>query len=323
MIRPAIALTALFSMAGTPLPAQSGSARDSVLHFTNGAMTLEGTLTLPMGTGPWPAAVIIAGSGPTDRDGNSPAGVSTDMYRMLARGLGELGIASLRYDKRGLPSSRGTMDMATTTMAEFAGDAAAAARLLAARADVGPVAFIGHSEGGALAMLAAGAGAPVAGLVLVSAAGRDVTTILHEQLGRQFPPAMVAKFDTAWSAFLRGDSTASPLPGLESLFLPWNRPFLRSWQALQPVDLLRGIFLPALVLQGETDVQTTTADARALTSARAGVQLVLLPGVNHVLKLASGSTIAEQMTSYTDRTLPLAPGVVPAITDFVRTLRRP
>jgi pimeloyl-ACP methyl ester carboxylesterase len=316
----AAALAVLFLPAFPP-PAQNGAVRDSVLHFTSGAMTLEGTLTLPAGSGPWPAAVIIAGSGPTDRNGNSPAGIATDMYQLLALGLADRGIASLRYDKRGLPSSRGSMDMATTTLAEFAADAAAAAQLLAARADIGPVILVGHSEGGMLAMLAARAGARVAGLVLVSAAGRDATTILREQLARQFPPAMMARFDTAWAAYLRGDSTTTPIPGLESLFVPWHRAFLRSWQAVQPVDLLREIPLPVLVLQGETDVQITPADARALASARSDVQLVLLPGVNHVLKIASGSTAAEQMAVYTNRTLPLAPSVVPAIAQFILAQR--
>jgi pimeloyl-ACP methyl ester carboxylesterase len=314
---------AVLALAGSPVSAQGGAVRDTVVHFTDGTMTLEGTLVLPAGKGPWPAAVIIAGSGPTDRDGNSPAGVSTDTYRLLARGLAERGIASLRYDKRGLPSSRGSMNMATTTLADFASDAAAAARLLAARSDIRRVVLVGHSEGGMLAMLATQDSAPIAGLVLVSAAGRDLTTILREQLARQFPPAMIARFDTAWSAYLRGDSVVTPLPGLEPLFLPWNRLFLQSWHAVQPVDLLRGIVLPTLVVQGETDVQVTPVDARALASAKSGIRLVLLPGVNHVLKLASGSTMAEQMSVYTDRTLPLASGVVPAIADFIRSLPRP
>jgi hypothetical protein len=85
--------------------------------------------------------------------------------------------------------------------------------------------------------------------------------------------------------------------------------------------LLREIPLPVLVLQGETDVQVTPADARALASARSGVHLVLLRGVNHVLKIVSGSTAAEQMAVYTNRTLPLAQGVVPAIAHFILALR--
>ena len=296
--------------------AQGGPIRDSVMHFTSGPVTLEATLTLPGGTGPWPAAVIIAGSGPTDRNGNSPAGVSTDMYAMLARGLAERGIASIRYDKRGLPGTKGTFDMAAMTLHDYAADAAAAARAIAERRDIGPVSFIGHSEGGTLALLAARAGAPVERLVLVSAAGRDLTTILREQLGRQLAPAMLEQFDTAWGLYLKGEPF-TPVPGLEALFVPVNRRFMQSWRDLRPVELLRELALPTLVLQGETDVQITPEDAAALRSARPDVKVVILPGVNHVLKLASGKTIAEQMTVYTTRSIPLAPAVVPAIADFI------
>jgi pimeloyl-ACP methyl ester carboxylesterase len=296
--------------------AQDGPIRDTVLQFTSGPVTLEATLTLPGGTGPWPAAVIIAGSGPTDRNGNSPAGIATDMYAMLARGLAERGIASIRYDKRGLPGTKGTFDMAATTLHDFAADAAAAARAIAARSDIGPISFIGHSEGGMLALLAAREGAPVKRLVLVSAAGRDVTTILREQLGRQLSPAVLAQFDTAWSAYLKNEPF-KPIPGLDALFVPVNRRFMQSWRDLHPVELLRGLALPTLVLQGETDLQITPEDAAALRSARPDVKVVVLPGVNHVLKLASGKTVAEQMTAYTTRSLPLAPGVVPAIADFM------
>jgi pimeloyl-ACP methyl ester carboxylesterase len=296
--------------------AQSGPIRDSVMHFTSGSLSLEATLTLPGGTGPWPAAVIIAGSGPTDRNGNSPAGVSTDTYAMLARGLAERGIATLRYDKRSLPATRGTFDFTSVTPHEFAADAAAAARAMASRGDIGPVSFIGHSEGGMLALLAARGGAPVRRLVLVSATGRDLTTVLREQLSRQFSPAMVSQFDTAWTAYLAGEPFTTP-KGLEALFVPVNRRFMQSWRDIDPVDLLRGLALPTLVLQGETDVQVTPADAGALGSARPDVKVVLLPGVNHVLKIYRGKTIAEQMTSYTTRSLPLAPGVVPAIAGFL------
>jgi pimeloyl-ACP methyl ester carboxylesterase len=317
---PALAFAAAF-LAPLMVPAQTATTRDTVVRFDNGGMSLEGTLTRPAGPGPWPAAVIIAGSGPTDRDGNSVAGVATDMYRLLAEGLAARGIASLRYDKRGLPTSRGSMNMMTTTLADFAADASSAARMLAGRPDVASVSFVGHSEGGTLAMLAAKSGAPVTGLVLVATAGRDPTTILREQLGRQLPPAMLAQFDTAWASYIRGDSVRSP-PGLESLFVPVNLAFLQSWQAVDPIALLRSIELPPLIVQGQTDVQITVADARALASARPDAKLVILDGVNHVLKLASGSTAAEQMAVYMNRSLPLAPDVVPTIADFILTTGR-
>jgi pimeloyl-ACP methyl ester carboxylesterase len=296
---------------------------DTVIRFQSGSMNLEGTLLLPEGRGPWPAVVIIAGSGPTDRDGNSLiGGVAPNTYRMLAEGLAAKGVASFRYDKRGLPSSRGTMDMRVTTLLDFARDAAVAAGVLRARSDIGPIALLGHSEGGTLALLAAQDGAAVEGLVLVATAGRDPTTILREQLSRTLAPALIAAFDTAWARYINTDSAVAGPPELAPLFVPVNRAFLKSWQAVDPQAILRGLDKPVLVVQGETDVQITPVDARALAGARAGIRLVLLPGTNHVLKLATGNTAAEQMASYTDRTLPLAPGVAEPIAEFVLQLRR-
>jgi alpha-beta hydrolase superfamily lysophospholipase len=303
--------------------AQADSVRESPLSFSSGSLTLSGTLALPSGAGPWPSVVIIAGSGPTDRDGNSVLGISPNTYALLARGLADRGIASLRYDKRGLPSSRGGFDHAAVTLDDFAADAAAAARALAAQNGIGPVFLLGHSEGGTLAIIAARKGAPVAGLILVSAAGRDPTTILREQLARQLPPPRMAQFDSLWPRYLAGDTTVTPPQGLAPLFLPVNRRFMQSWQAFRPVETLAAIELPVLVLHGETDVQTTVEDARALGGARPGVGLVILPGVNHVLKAVSGATAAEQAASYTDRTLPLGPGVVSTLAEWVRRVSAP
>ena len=297
--------------------AQEVSIRETEFTFTNGPLTLHGTLTLPEGDGPFPGAVIIAGSGPTDRDGNAPGGLSCRMYALLAQGLAAQGIASLRYDKRGLASTEGTFDMAMTTLEDFALDAAEAARALDTRAEIGPVFFIGHSEGGTLALLAARGGAPVRGVVLVSTMGRSFTVVLREQLARQIPPPMLAQFDTAWATYIATDDSVRYPPILASLFVPVNRRFVQSWHALDPVRLLADLTHAAIVVQGETDVQVTPVDARALAAARPDVTLALLPGVNHVLKEASGATANDQLMSYTDPSIPLAPSVVPSIADWI------
>lgn len=298
-----------------------GQARQSELSFTSGGITLQGTLTLPEGAGPWPAAIIIAGSGPTDRDGNTMMG-KTGSYAMLAAALAERGIASFRYDKRGLPSSKGSFDIPSVTVHDFAADVLAAAQLLDARDDIGPVVLVGHSEGGLLALLAARDRAPVAGVVLVAAAGRDASTILREQLSKQLPPPLLAQFDSAWVGYIKEGGEYKAPPGLEMLFVPANRRFMQSWQASDPVALVRGLSLPVLVVQGETDVQITAADAKALAGARPDVKLVMLPGINHVLKEAKGATAQEQMASYTDPSLPLGPGVAKSIADWILTVRR-
>jgi hypothetical protein len=297
--------------------AQEAPIRETAVTFTNGPLTLHGTLTVPAGDGPFPGAIIIAGSGPTDRDGNAPSGLSSRMYALLAQGLAAQGIASLRYDKRGLASTEGTFDMAVTTLDDFARDALEAARALDARGEIGPVFFVGHSEGGTLALLAARDGAPVRGLVLVSTMGRSFTVVLREQLARQIPPPMLAQFDTAWATYIATDDSVRYPPVLASLFVPVNRRFVQSWHALDPVRLLADLTHPAIVIQGETDVQVTPVDARALASARPDVTLALLPGVNHVLKEASGATANDQLMSYTDPSIPLGPAVVPTIANWI------
>ena len=287
------------------------------LSFSNGGITLQGTLTLPAGNGPWPGVLIIAGSGPMDRNGNSAAGVATNNYQRLAQGLAELGIASLRYDKRGLPSSTGTFDMMTTTLGEFAADAAVGIRALDARADIGKVYLLGHSEGGTLALLAARGGAPHAGVILMATMGRRFSLVLREQVARTAPPAMMVQFDSAWAAYMRGETVTGLHPGLMPLFNPANRAFFRHWENVNAPGLIAGLETPVLVVQGETDVQITVADARELASARPDVTLEIVPGMNHVLKEASGSTALEQMASYTNPAIPLMPGLVSLLAGWI------
>ncbi|MEX0691250.1 MAG: alpha/beta fold hydrolase [Gemmatimonadales bacterium] len=290
---------------------------ESSLSFSNGGITLEGTLTLPVGNGPWPGVLIIAGSGPTDRNGNSAAGLATNNFQQLAHGLAELGIASLRYDKRGLPSSTGTFDMASTTLEHFAADAIAGIRALDARADIGKVYLLGHSEGGTLALLAARDGAPHAGVILVATMGRRFSTVLREQVARTAPPAMMVQFDSAWAAYMRGETVTGLHPGLMPLFSPATRLFLQSWENVNAPGLIAGLEAPVLVIQGDTDVQITVADARELASTKPDVTLEIVPGMNHVLKEASGSTALEQMASYTNPAIPLMPGLVSVVVGWI------
>lgn len=300
----------------------STASAENAFELESGGLKLRGTLTVPPGAGPFPGAVILAGSGPSDRDGNSPGGATPQHLALLARGLAERGIASLRYDKRGLPSNEGTVDLAATTVDDLAADAVAAVRALDARPEVGPVFLLGHSEGGTLALLAAGSGAPIRGLVLVATMGRPFGVVLREQLGRQLPASTLEQFDAAWDGYVRSDAPVDSPAVLGALFSPVNRRYVQSWERVDPVALVARLELPVLVVQGTTDVQITEEDARRLAGARSGVQLELIAGMNHMLKQADGPTALAQMASYRDPTLPLAPRVVPAIADWIAARAR-
>jgi pimeloyl-ACP methyl ester carboxylesterase len=289
--------------------------------FQSGDLTLSGTLALPKGAGPFPVALIVAGSGPTDRNGNAAAGLRTNMYAQLAWGLAQHGIASLRYDKRVLPATKGTLDLTSLTFDDFAGDLAAGARALRVDRRFTKVIVIGHSEGADLAIRAVRNGLEVNGIVLVSGAGRPLTTILHEQIGRQVDSVTLVKFDSALARYLRGEPTGDVPGALLPLLAPVNQRFMQSWAAFDPVAEFAETAVPALIIQGQTDLQIRVADADALHAARPDAREVVLGETNHVLKHVADTTLVAQLSTYRDPTIPIVPQVVDAIVAWVGTLR--
>lgn len=314
----AVAPQAAAQTADTLPPA---TVAETTYTFRSGGVTLEGTLARPRGDARVPVAVIVAGSGPTDRDGNGAAGLRTNTYAQLAWRLGERGVASLRYDKRVLPTARGLVDPATLTFDDFAGDVAAAARALAADQRFGPVAVIGHSEGGALAIRAVARGLDAGGLVLVATAGRPLGEVLREQVGRQVDPAALARFDSAMTRYLAGEDPGELPAPMRPLFLPANRHYLQSAVAFDPVAELSGTVLPLLILQGAADIQVRVSDAEALHRARPDARLVIIPDANHVLKTVADTTLTAQLPTYRDPGLPLVAQVVEEIADWIAALR--
>lgn len=282
---------------------------------------LAGTfLASPAGAGS-PVVVIIPGSGPTDRDGNSPVGVKASTYRLLAEALAERGVATVRIDKRGMYGSASAGDPNKVTIERYAADARSWAET--ARRTVGaPCAWLlGHSEGALVAQVAAEDSDAVCGVILVSAAGRRMSDVLRAQLSANpanapVLPQALAAIDTLESG---GDVSLEGMhPGLAPLFHPAIQPFLKSLFSYDPADLMRDYEGPAAVIQGSTDLQTTLEDARRLAEARPGVELIVLEGVNHVLKVAPVDRAANFAT-YADPELPLAPGVADAAASFVKT----
>jgi len=286
------------------------------LTFQSGALELAGTLTLPDGIEQPPIAIIIAGSGPTDRNGNQGARLRTNTYAQLAWGLAGHGIASLRYDKRVLPTTKGQISLPDISFGDFVADAGAAAN--AVRADHSKVFLVGHSEGGTIAIDAAANGLPVDGVVLISTPGRGMTTLLHEQLARQLDSATLVQFDTALERFLRGEEPGELPVALRPLVAPVNRTFMQGWAAVDPQAEVARIEAPVLIVQGDKDIQVRLWDAEALKAAKTDATLFIVPGATHTLKAATDTLLGAQLGSYTDPTLPLVTGVVDSIAAFIK-----
>ena len=315
----AIALVALTLQNADTTPPVAAMESPYTVH--SGVLELGGTLTLPRGTtGPVPVVVIIAGSGPTDRNGNSLMGIRPNSYAQLAWRLAERGIATLRYDKRGMPGTKGTFDMMTMTVDDFAADARAAAESLAHDVRFSRVILLGHSEGSSLALLAARAGPPVAAVISVSGLGRPFGVVLREQLARQFDGATLVRYDTAMAQYLRGEQPKDVPPQLAPLFVPINLSFMKSLWAFDPPAAIRAVRQPVLIVQGGRDLQVTVADAERLRNAKPDAQLVVVPLANHVLKQTTDTTLNAQMPTYQNPAVPIMPVVANGIADWIRKL---
>jgi pimeloyl-ACP methyl ester carboxylesterase len=278
---------------------------------------LHGTLLTPEGR-TRAVAVILPGSGPTDRDGNSPGGLVASTYRLLAEGLAEQGIATVRIDKRGVAGSAAAavaeQDLTFQTYIDDARAWAAEAARVTGRPCVW---LIGHSEGSQIALAAAQDGnESVCGLVLLAGAGRPAGVILREQFQAGLPPALLAPAFAALDELEAGRTVTDAPAELAGLFRPSVQPYLISWIGLDPVDLIEDYAGPVMIGHGSTDIQVGMVDARALSAARPTARLAVWDGVNHVLKLAPADRAAN-IAVYSDPNLPLAPGVVDDVAAFI------
>jgi uncharacterized protein len=283
-----------------------------------GDAVLRGTLLRPAAPAPATVALIIAGSGPTDRDGNSailPG--KNNALKMLAEGLAAHGIASLRYDKRGIAaSSVGVFAEQDLTFGTYVDDAAAWGRQLAADARFTDVVVVGHSEGGLLAIMSA-AHIPATRVVSIAGLGRPAGIVLREQLGRQISGEMMSTADSILTVLERGGRVQNVTPALQVLFRESVQPYLSSFLVVDPAVEVARLDVPVLVIHGSTDEQIARADADALAAASPRAELRVFEGMSHVLKPAPPG-LAQQAAAYTDSTIALAPGLVDTIAAFIR-----
>jgi pimeloyl-ACP methyl ester carboxylesterase len=277
--------------------------------FAAGGRTIPGTVVRPdSGTGP--AVLLLAGSGPTDRDWNSPLLPGRNgSGRLLAEALAARGMTVLRFDKAFSGKNPG-LPIADLTLDTYRDEASAALDVLRARAgvDTTRVFVVGHSEGGIHATrLAESRGDRIRGVVLIAAPGRSLRELLEVQLEHNvlaaagLTPAQLesemAPIRTALRSFVAGEDvdpkSASSRPQivgiLSALMAPMVARIGRALASFEPSQAAAGIAAPVLVMQGAKDLQVDPGeDAGRLVAARqsAGraVDYHLSPSADHVLK---------------------------------------
>lgn len=300
---------------------QTQQVKEESIQLETPTGVIYGTLLLPEKL-PAPVALIIAGSGPTDRNGNSPmiAGQNNSL-KYLAQGLAERGIASVRYDKRGVAESiKAATSEADLRFTTYVDDASAWIAMLRKDPRFRSVTVIGHSEGSLIGLIAVPAASADA-FVSIAGAGRPAGVVLREQLKAGVPDtAMYNRALRIIEELEAGRLVSDVPPEFRALFRTSVQPYLISWLPLDPAALVGKLNVPVLLTQGTTDVQINVADAQALAHANPKAKLVVIEGMNHVLKEAPAER-AKNVATYTDPALPVVPRLVEEIAAFINGLR--
>lgn len=281
------------------------------LKITSGS--LHGTLTTPIPFKKGTVALIIAGSGPTDRNGNNVA-MENNSLKNLAHDLAKNGIATLRYDKRGIAASQQALtreeDLRFEDLVE---DAKGWIFQLKKDKKYKRIVVIGHSEGSLIGMLAA---KEADQFISLAGAGKSADLILKEQLNNQ--PQMLKDVAFPIIDSLKVGKTVDKInPLLQSLFRKSVQPYLISWFKYDPAQELKKLNKPTLLIQGDKDIQVGVEDAKLLAQAVPSAKLVIINKMNHIFKIIEGDK-KENMASYKDPNLSNAMQLTEEITAFIQ-----
>jgi pimeloyl-ACP methyl ester carboxylesterase len=257
------------------------------------------------------AAVIITGSGPANRDGNSTVNGGRGTYRDIAEGLAAQGITSLRFDKRGIGQSAAALSRESDIKVQtYSDDVRVWAAELKRRTGAPCVWLIGHSEGALIAELAAADNPDICGIVTLAGMGRGFDVALREQLEKSLPAELKPRAFAVLETLKTGHAVTDPPPQLMGIFRPSVQPLMMSEFALDPAALLHKLKVPVLIMQGDADTNVSVADAKALAAARPDATLKIMPGVNHSQRIAKDDPGRGPG--------PLAPGVTETIAQFMK-----
>lgn len=289
-------------------------SQEEAITLKTASGNLQGTLLLPEVEKP-PVVLIIAGSGPTDRNGNNPS-LKPNYLKMLAEGLHKNNIASLRFDKRGIAESAsafkgGEIELRFET---YINDVEQWTSVLKNDSRFSSVIILGHSEGSLIGMIASQQTSPEK---YISIAGPGIT--MQETLKRQLAdqPAYILSMSLPIIEELeKGNIVDSVPPLINALFRPSIQPYLISCFKYDPAVEISKVKCPVLIIQGTTDIQIQVDDADKLASANSNSQLVVIEGMNHILKQAPKNRLLNIQT-YGNPKLQLKEGLIDAVVSFI------
>ena len=258
-------------------------------------------------------AVIIAGSGPTDRDGNN-VNIKGNYLMMLAEGLNENGISTFRYDKRGVGKSLGDIIRADEIkFTDYINDAISIINHFRETKKYKRITVIGHSEGALIGMIASRSIAD--SFISIAGAGEDYLTLIERQLSIQ--PEYIKSMSTPILKQLKNKKLVDSVPPLlNSLFRSDVQVYLIDASSYLPVVEISKLDIPVLIIQGTHDIQIDVDDAIKLDLAAKNSQLELIEGMNHVFRQASENRLLNLQT-YGNPNIPIDNNMVDIVSEFI------
>jgi pimeloyl-ACP methyl ester carboxylesterase len=260
--------------------------------------------------------ILIAGSGPTDRDGNQK-GLTNNSLKLLAQALANNGIAVYSYDKRIFAQiASGKLDEASLSFDNFIDDAKAVIHYFKNQKKYHSITIAGHSEGALIGMVAANGNANA--YISIAGAGRPIDEVLLEQIGKQ-APFLKEEVQKNLETLKNGTTFELKNQMLASLFRASVQPYMISWIKYNPQTEIKKLQIPTLLINGDKDIQVSVQDAQLLQQAKPDAQLKIIPNMNHIFKLIKGDD-AENKASYTNPDLSIATDLSELITTFIKTI---
>ena len=302
-------------------PALFAQADSVTLETANGL--LYGTLNVPeMADTAVPLVILHVGSGPTDRDGNQPR-FTMQTHRLLAEGLAKNGIASLRFDKRGVGASRGALTSeADLRFEDYVSDLEGWIEQFQDDDRFSTITVAGHSEGSLIGMLATRAQQAVDAFISIAGPARPAADILRKQFAQQ-PPMVKEMVFPMLDSLEQGNTVSEVNPMLAAMFRPSVQPYMISWFQYDPREIIAQLEVPILIVQGTTDIQVPEEAAQALAQAAGkNAQLSYFGNMNHALKTCESMEQSAQVATYMNPKLPLHEGVIQRLVVFIRSVSK-
>ncbi|WP_037348965.1 S9 family peptidase [Sediminibacter sp. Hel_I_10] len=273
---------------------------------------IDGTLLQPKETKKRPLAIIIAGSGPTDRNGNQNL-LQNNSLKKLATGLAKNDIATFRYDKRVVKQIKMKKIDPNTTFDDFVIDAKAVLDYFIAEGTYSKIYVVGHSQGSLVGMLAAKDKAD--GFISLAGAGRTIDEIVVNQIGAM-DPSLIEGTKKAFESLKAGKTTSDYPVALGSIFRADVQPFMINWMKYNPAEILPTLEMPQLIVNGTKDLQVSQAEAQLLKDASETAELEIIKDMNHVLFTIEGDTL-ENSKSYNESSRPVSEELIMIVSNFI------